>query len=570
MTTNAVHTPFNDRCIIRTTAMQLTHKPVTDMQTVKSAHYLFIIIMLMMLIPFSTRVSAAVATDSTAFGKAAFASDAKGNIIMGKAVYTALPIYNAECSDDGKYLCIQTREATKKGIWKNKGSICMFDSSNMSQLWETDVKYNSTQLSLTNHGLILTYDTHNTSDWLYTTEMRDLNTGQVVWRNELIPIYYNDSLNIVIGYEHPFRKTVKALNLSDGNIRWINEIPNNNTFGWTNPTVMDGTKLVVVNNDIYVIDMSTGRMNSAEADTSTPWTKGIIMDGLAGLTLTIGAMASTGTTSMFMPATAGRRIFGLNSNVVTEGSRFYISDRNRIYCFDHDMHQIWNSELPDKSGSNAYMTLSGGRLRLLNHGLGMAMGYAPVKSGQPFIAEFDAATGRQLSFRMLADKKEMVVGTAAGPSGDNIVFDNMITHIAHNDTASTSTMWDYKSHGRIKAVLNKSCCALKPDGTMFKMPASDCSELWVITEKDSVFVLNQAYDITGSYPLSNMYVSLFESADYSCVEACTDKQDFWLVKSDGTPYRHFFEDTKDIIKTGDKIIAVKPGQLVFLCTAQKE
>ena len=131
-------------------------------------------------------------------------------------------------------------------------------------------------------------------------------------------------------------------------------------------------------------------------------------------------------------------------------------------------------------------------------------------------------------------------------------------------------MWDYKSHGRIKAVLNKSCCALKPDGTMFKMPASDCSELWVITEKDSVFVLNQAYDITGRYPLSNMYVSLFESADYSCVEACTDKQDFWLVKSDGTPYRHFFEDTKDIIKTGDKIIAVKPGQLVFLSTAQKE
>lgn len=446
----------------------------------------------------------------------------------------------------------------------------MFDSSNMSQLWETDVKYNSTQLSLTNHGLILTYDTHNTSDWLYTTEMRDLNTGQVVWRNELIPIYYNDSLNIVIGYEHPFTKTVKALNLSDGNIRWINEIPNNNTFGWTNPTVMEGTKLVVVNNDIYVIDMSTGRMNFAEADTSTPWTKGIIMDGLAGLTLTIGAMASTGTTSMFMPATAGKRIFGLNSNVVTEGSRFYISDRNRVYCFDHDMHQIWSSELPDKSGSNAYMTLSDGRLRLLNHGLGMAMGYAPVKSGQPFIAEFDAATGRQLSFRMLADKKEMVVGTAAGPSGDNIVFDNMITHIARNDTASTTTMWDYKSHGRIKAVLNKSCCALKPDGTMFKMPASDCSELWVITEKDSVFVLNQAYDITGSYPLSNMYVSLFESADYSCVEACTDKQDFWLVKSDGTPYRHFFEDTKDIIKTGDKIIAVKPGQLVFLCTAQKE
>lgn len=122
MTTNAVHTPFNDRCIIRTTAMQLTHKPVTDMQTVKSAHYLFIIIMLMMLIPFSTRVSAAVATDSTAFGKAAFASDAKGDIIMGKAVYTALPIYNAECSDDGKYLCIHTREATKKGIWKTKAA----------------------------------------------------------------------------------------------------------------------------------------------------------------------------------------------------------------------------------------------------------------------------------------------------------------------------------------------------------------------------------------------------------------------------------------------------------------
>ena len=46
MTTNAVHTPFNDRCIIRTTGMQLTHKPVTDMQTVKSVHYLFIGIML--------------------------------------------------------------------------------------------------------------------------------------------------------------------------------------------------------------------------------------------------------------------------------------------------------------------------------------------------------------------------------------------------------------------------------------------------------------------------------------------------------------------------------------------
>ena len=64
------------------------------------------------------------------------------------------------------------------------------------------------------------------------------------------------------------------------------------------------------------------------------------------------------------------RIAGLNSDVIQNSGKNYFADRNSLHCFDNDMNETWNVELPEK-GTRSELFLQGDTICMVNLALGI-------------------------------------------------------------------------------------------------------------------------------------------------------------------------------------------------------
>lgn len=109
----------------------------------------------------------------------------------------------------------------------------------------------------------------------------------------------------------------------------------------------------------------------------------------------------------------GPVLTGTHSNILPEADRLYVADAYNVYCFDRSLRTVWQTALPEATGSKSAIRFDGGRLCLINYGLAFQKG-TTVTYGRPFMAAYDKETGRQLSLAIPVMEENVKGGIYVG------------------------------------------------------------------------------------------------------------------------------------------------------------
>lgn len=100
---------------------------------------------------------------------------------------------------------------------------------------------------------------------------------------------------------------------------------------------------------------------------------------------------------------------GLHSNWIERGDSLFVADADTLYCFDHDLRDLWKAPLPEKKGSKSAIEYLDGKIYMQNFGIAFQNGNVE-KFGSPFGAVFDATDGRRLSLTVPGIDKKLIGG----------------------------------------------------------------------------------------------------------------------------------------------------------------
>lgn len=98
-----------------------------------------------------------------------------------------------------------------------------------------------------------------------------------------------------------------------------------------------------------------------------------------------------------------------HSNWLANGDSLFIADANNIYCFDHQLREIWCTPLPEGCGSFSNIRMEGEQILMINYGVAF-QDCALGRQGKSFTARFDKRTGKQLQLTIIGHTNKIKQG----------------------------------------------------------------------------------------------------------------------------------------------------------------
>ena len=189
-------------------------------------------------------------------------------------------------SDKGDYLCVSFRETTKSGKYlKNKGEIGFYDTKSSQLLWKQPIDFSKSRITCLSEGVLITEIGSKIS--LLSRE-----TGAKRWEASLFPVYVDDSLGLVLGYNSPTSNKLRAVNLKFGNDLWENKIPHQ--YGWNEVLDLEQNKRLIVADALHKLDFMTGELLTYPGKPGAHDTKAALLQGLAAVAVGVAGGVATG------------------------------------------------------------------------------------------------------------------------------------------------------------------------------------------------------------------------------------------------------------------------------------
>ena len=454
-----------------------------------------------------------------------------------------------------KYLCLKFRELTKNGkYWKNKGLIGLYDIKEHKLLWKNSINYATSNSFCTNTGVMI-YSTTNSIFY-------DIKTGHIIWKNDIYPAYINDSLNIVVGYKNAYSSKLYAATLDKGIPLWETKI--SHEYGWNNNYKLSPTKRLIIADNIHCLNLLTGENLTYNIQSGGPNMKGLLLQGIV---MMAGAMAGAavsggGYYGTYVPMSGKNVITDMVSNVIEKNSCFYIADRKNIMCLDSLLNPIWKHEISNKMASHSSLIFNKGRLFMLNYGYGRVNGGSLTSKGLPFIAEFDSKTGKEISFNLFSDKKEIIKDAVITNNSFYILFNNRLTYQNIHDSIVNSKEWDVTKYGNLIRLLPDTLYIFNPEQETFKPISFDGTNCLVYSDQHQAYLVDTNLNIKANYSNNLIYIPEIRLKDYFCVRK---NNDFWFIHKLGLPIAHFQIDLQRGVAVGNKLLMLTANNdLIYL------
>ena len=224
--------------------------------------------------------------------------------------------------------------------------------------------------------------------------------GNHVWTRNILPVYVDDSANVVLGYrakwnsfngdlEFHNKNILYAYRLSDGSELWSDTISHYTRWGWNKVQYLPETgNYLVWADQLMLIDPQTGVVKRMTVNT-----------GRYGVPVGLSKKDhSTNHNSdadyAFTPYVDRGYWTGIKSNIVFKDNLIYLADGEDLYCMDYDLNVKWFTQLPKDKTSSMHINIDGDHITLLSSGLAYLEGCS-YEVGKPFVAQYDLATGKQ-------------------------------------------------------------------------------------------------------------------------------------------------------------------------------
>lgn len=476
----------------------------------------------------------------------------EGKQIWGKSLELNKNVQSVATYDS--LVIVLACDTTKKGKPTTSGYLYALNAENLNILWEKPLDLSLCNVhSITKQGVLLSTTLKSNGKSLLT--LADKQTGQSLWTQYLYPVYINDSLDIVVGLDKIGSSNTYAYRLHDGQLLWNADIPMTRNIGWDRAVMVDSTHLVVVGDNINEIDVTTGKMWKIKAKTGIKDTKGM---ALLALTNVVSVASAVGFSSPIVTVYYNLNpytITGLTSNILLADSSIYVSDRNYLYCLGTDSLQMkWQYSFEDKETSTAELMMRNGKIFMLNYGYGDSMMRGRIKCGKPFLAVFDALTGKQEKFMPLYDKKHVMNDGFLSDNGVFLAGSDKAVFCSFQDSTINVNDWNKKQLGSLFLIPNHELYAfhgMAPKLTLVKAGDGICP---MVTDKGKLCVLDNHVNVLDTYELGETFSVRFKSDDAICLQNNGDKSNFWLIYPDGTALAKFKWKPSLVKSAGNYII----------------
>lgn len=412
-------------------------------------------------------------------------------------------------SEEGDYLCVSFRETTKSGKYlQNKGEIGFYDLNRQELLWKSPINYLSTATRCLSQGVLIN---RNGKVWLLNKE-----DGTKRWETKLHPIYIDNSLGLMLGYQSATSNKLCAIDLNSGNELWQTKMPHQ--YGWSRiEELADGRRLIVAD-ELHRLNFRTGEMETFPGSPGAYDTKAAILQGLAAVAMgTMGAAVSGGNMYYAYVPVANNTITSLSSNILQHEGRYYWADREQIACIDSTMNLVWKREFPDVKAGRSILFVQDDKLYMLSYGYGLRANGSRKKYGRPFIACYDLQEGTEHFFNKLSMKKDIVEDALHTKDALYMLFDDGLAYQELTDSVVNITPWDTDRNGHLYAMRPDTLYAANNDCTAFTPLYFDGQYCPVYNDKGTLYEIDKELNISRTYHLSEVYPISLRLRDYLCI-----------------------------------------------------
>lgn len=458
-------------------------------------------------------------------------------------------------SDKGDYLCISFRETTKSGKYlKNKGEIGFYDLANKQLLWKQPINFGRSQITCLSEGVLMSEIDNKIS--LLSKE-----TGEKRWEADLFPIYTDDSLGLILGYNFAASNKLRAVGLKFGNDLWEKKVPHD--YGWSQVLDLDQSKRLIVADELHKLDFLTGEMLTYEGKPGAFDAKSALLQGLGSVAIGVaGGMAGGGGYYYSYIPVGKNTITGLTSNILSQDSLYYWADREHICCLDTTLNVVWKTEFPNIKASRSQLFVQDNKLFMLNYGYGLREGVSAKKYGRPFIACYDLQSGKELFFNRLSLKKDMIEDALRTDDALYMLFDDGMAYQELTDSVVNIVSWDTKQYGKLKGILSRTLYVANSDTTAFQQLTFDGEHCLVYTDQGVIYEVNKDLNIGNTYQPESIYIPNFQLKDYLCIG---NGDDFWFIHEMGMPIAHLETDFKKGRVIDNKLLLLtENNQFLFI------
>lgn len=222
--------------------------------------------------------------------------------------------------------------------------------------------------------------------------------GQHIWTRNILPVYVNDSANVVFGYRAKFnefnqnyefhaKNVLYAYRLSDGRELWNDTISHYTRWGWNNVTYLpEKHELLVWADRLYTIDPQKGITHEIVLNT-----------GRYGVPVGVTKREqrtdhNSDADYAFTPYVDRGYYTGIKSNIIFKNGLIYLADGEALYCMDENLDVKWMTQLPKAKTSAMRIRLDGDKITMQSSGMAYLEG-CTYNVGKPFVAQFSVSNG---------------------------------------------------------------------------------------------------------------------------------------------------------------------------------
>lgn len=430
-------------------------------------------------------------------------------------------LYKYQLLENQPYVLFMTR--TLKGkYYKNKGAVALADEKTGKILWSKDIDYTNSYANITRQGVV--YSKYGFAMDHITSHLYDLKTGADLWKIWLMPVYFDEDADIMLGYKNPTTKTLECYQLSSGKKLWETELDHHNNEIWNNVQCLDKDHILITANNFCQLNIKTGALSIQEAKTAVQDVK---MGTIQGVAATLGILFA----GCAVVPTAGNVFTSLVSNMLTVGDKFYVSDRTHLVCLDKEWNEVWHCDFPAKAAGHARLFCKGDSIFMLNEGYGLKL-RNKVMLGKPFFAAFNKNTGENFFLKMLPEK------------------------------------WDEDKYGKILDFAKDTLYLMNRDKSIVSPIINDGHVYPIFTLPGDVDFVNDQLEVVKEYPGHDVYGKGSQVGEYFIVGQWGKHPDLYLVDNKGNIKSQLDLKYANVRIKGDKLYYEKDNQLFMEDTSQ--
>lgn len=416
-------------------------------------------------------------------------------------------IYQWNNNDSTKMLTLQLRGVKEDGKEQSDtGKIVLFDLAGEQILWEQKINYQQSSVVQYDNFLIKTDDDQSSC--------LDNVTGENLWSAKNSIIYVDSKQKVGVGYKinssGELTNILEGIDLKTGNSLWKRKI--NREYSLNDISPLNDSVLLVTAGGLHTIHLKKGRGWDYDALTGKKDNRGVVAANILGATFS----ALLNTDYEFI---SGHDIItDVVSNTLMDSTDIYLADKESVARMDTDGYVLWKSDLPKKLVSKSSLFLKDSLLCMVNNGFATENS-GSINYGKAFIAVFNKNTGKKIFLQTIGYKNQQILSYEIEKDTLTLLSKNRIfKHSLKDGRELNERYYKTDSLGEFTKFAEPGMYVLS-DSVTIKPLLSDSTNLYVVSSKNQILVLNNQLDITNIIPNEKICFCYLETKGYKLIDA---------------------------------------------------